>query len=66
MLIIIHLLSKLKFSFQLLATIMSLRLLLDNDKLMGPNFDNWYRKLRIILEHDRILYMINDPTPEKV
>ena len=44
---------------------MLLRSLLDNDKLMGPNFDSWYRKLRIILEHERILYMINDPAPEE-
>ena len=44
---------------------MSLRSLLDNDKLVDPNFDNWYRKLIIVLEHERILYVINDPAPEE-
>ena len=53
------------FSFQIMATHMSLRSLLDNDKLMGPNFDSWYRKLRIVLEHERILYVIIDPAPEE-
>ena len=38
--------------------------LLDSDKLMRPNFDNWYQKLRIVLEHKRILYVIMDPAPK--
>ena len=41
-----------------------LRSLLDNEKLKGPNFDSWYRKLRIVLEHERILYVITDLAPE--
>ena len=48
-----------------MATTLSLRSFLDNDKLMGPNFDSWYRKLKIILEHERILYVVTDPAPEK-
>ena len=48
-----------------MATNMSLRSLLDNDKLMGSNFDSWYRKLRIVLEHERTIYEINDPAPEE-
>ena len=43
---------------------LSLRSLLDNEKLKGPNFDNWYRKLRIILEHEWIIYVITNPVPE--
>ena len=43
---------------------LSLRSLLDNEKLNGPNFDSWYRRLRIVLEHERILYMISDLVPE--
>ena len=39
--------------------------MLDNDKLVGPNFDSWYRKLKIVLEHEWILYVITDPAPEK-
>ncbi len=49
-----------------MATNLSLRSLLDNDKLTGPNFNNWLRKLKIVLEHERILYMITDPAPEQL
>ena len=48
-----------------MSTNLSLRSLLDSDKLTGPNFDNWYRRLRIVLEHERILYVITDPAPEQ-
>ena len=48
-----------------MATSLSLRSLLDNDKLVGPNFGSWYRKLKIVLEHERILYVIMDPAPEE-
>ena len=48
-----------------MATTLSLWSLLDNDKLMGPNFDSWYRKLKIVLEHERILYVVTDPAPEE-
>ena len=43
---------------------LSLQSLLDSDKLKGPSFDSWYQKLRIVLEHEHILYVITDPTPE--
>ena len=49
-----------------MATTLSLRSLLDNDKLMGPNFDSWYRKLKIILKHEQILYVVMDPAPEEL
>ena len=42
-----------------------LRSLLDSEKLTKFNFDNWYWKLKIILEHEWILYVIIDPTPEE-
>ena len=48
-----------------MSTNLSLRSLLDSDKLTDPNFDNWYRRLRIVLEHERILYVITDPAPEQ-
>ena len=48
-----------------MATTLSLRSLLDSDKLMGSNFDSWYRKLKIVLEHERILYVMIDPAPEE-
>ena len=47
-----------------MSTSLSLRSLLDNEKLTGPNFDSWYRRLRIVLEHEWISYVIIDPTPE--
>ena len=47
-----------------MSTSLSLRSLLDNEKLTGPNFDSWYRRLRIVLGHERISYVIIDPTPE--
>ena len=43
-----------------MASSLSLHSLLDGDKIMEPNFDNWYRKLRIVLKHERILYVIID------
>ena len=48
-----------------MSTNLSLRSLLDSDKLSGPNFESWFRKVRIVLEHERILYVITDPAPEQ-
>ena len=48
-----------------MTTTLSLQSLLDSDKLMGSNFDSWYRKLKIILEHEQILYMLTDSAPEE-
>ena len=48
-----------------MANTLSLHLLLDSDKLIGPNFDSWYRKLKIMLEHERILYVLTDQVLEE-
>ena len=48
-----------------MASNLSLRSRLDNEKLMGPNYDNWYRKLKVVLEYERILYVFTDPAPEE-
>ena len=48
-----------------MATTLSLRSLLDSDKLMGSNFDSYYRKLKIILEHEWILCVLTDLAPEE-
>ncbi|XP_073116187.1 uncharacterized protein [Elaeis guineensis] len=48
-----------------MANTLSLCSLLDSNKLIRLNFDSWYRKLKIILEYERILYMLTDPTPEE-
>ena len=43
----------------------SLYMLLDSNKLIGPNFDSWYRKLKIVLEYERILYVLTDEAPKE-
>ena len=48
-----------------MANSLSLCTLLDNDKLYGPNFDSWCQKLKIVLEHEWILYVILDPALEE-
>ena len=48
-----------------MANTLSLRTLLDSDKLTGPNFDSWCQKLKIVLEHERILYVLTDQAPEE-
>ena len=47
-----------------MASNLSLWSLLDSEKVTELNFDNWYRKLKIVQEHERILYMIMDSAPE--
>ena len=48
-----------------MANILSLRSLLDSDKLIGPNFNSWNQKLKIVLEYERILYVLTDLTPKE-
>ena len=40
-------------------------MLFRSDKLIGLNFDSWYRKLKIVLEHERILYILMDEAPKE-
>ena len=48
-----------------MANTISLRMLLDSDKLTGPNINSWYRKLKIVLEYERILYILTDEALEE-
>ena len=48
-----------------MANTLSLRSLLDSDKLTGSNFDSWYRKLKIVLEYEKILYVLMAQAPEE-
>ena len=48
-----------------MANNVSLHSLLDSDKLIKPNFDSWYRKLKMILGHERIFYVITGPAPKE-
>ena len=43
---------------------LSLRSVLEKDKLTGTNFLDWYRNLRIVLKHERKLYVLEQPIPE--
>ncbi|XP_070014853.1 uncharacterized protein [Nicotiana sylvestris] len=42
----------------------SLRGILETNKLVGPNFDDWYRNLRIILMHEKLIDVIDKPAKE--
>ena len=44
---------------------MSLRSILEKDKLNGTNFLDWYRNLRIVLRHERKEYILDQPIPEE-
>nr|XP_033511229.1 uncharacterized protein LOC117275999 [Nicotiana tomentosiformis] len=40
-------------------SVMSLREILETNNLVGPNFDGWYRNLRIVLMHEKLIDVIN-------
>ena len=44
---------------------LSLRSFLEKDKLVGTNFLDWFRNLRIILKHEKKLYVLDQPIPEE-
>ena len=44
---------------------LSLRSILEKDKLNGTNFLDWYINLRIILKQERKEYILNQPVPNK-
>ena len=48
-----------------MANTLTLCSLLDSDKLIEPNFDSWYQKLKIVLEHEKILYVLTDQASEE-
>ncbi|KAK8555327.1 hypothetical protein V6N12_009475 [Hibiscus sabdariffa] len=43
----------------------SLRSLLEKEKLNGINFLNWFRNLRIVLKQERKEYVIEEPVPDE-
>jgi hypothetical protein len=43
---------------------LSLRSILDKDKLTGFNFLDWYRNLRIVLKHEKKAYVLEGPVPD--
>ncbi|KAK8640285.1 hypothetical protein V6N13_008044 [Hibiscus sabdariffa] len=45
--------------------LISLRSLLEKEKLNGINFLNWFRNLRIVLKQERKEYVIEKPVPDE-
>ena len=43
----------------------TLRSILEKDKLNSKNFLDWYRNLRIVLKHERKLYVIDQAIPDE-
>ena len=44
---------------------MSLRSVLEKDKLIRTNFLDWFRNFRIVLKQERKLYVLDEPLPEE-
>ena len=44
---------------------LSLRSVLEKDKLNGTNFLDWHRNLRIVLMQERKLYVLYEPIPKE-
>ena len=42
-----------------------LQSILDKEKLSGTNFLDWHRNLRIVLKHDKKLYVLETPVLEE-
>ncbi|OIT20602.1 hypothetical protein A4A49_37387 [Nicotiana attenuata] len=40
-------------------SVISLHEILETNKLIGPNFDGWYRNLRIVLMHEKLIDVID-------
>ena len=49
-----------------MSTIANLRSILDANKLIGANFMDWLRNLRIVLKAERITYVLDGPLPESL
>ena len=48
-----------------ISSALSLRSILEKDKLNGTNFLDWFRNLRIVLTQERKLYVLENPSPEE-
>ncbi|KAJ8747035.1 hypothetical protein K2173_003387 [Erythroxylum novogranatense] len=46
-----------------MSTNLTLKSILDVNKMTGPNFSDWLRNLRIILRQEKKLYVPNNPAP---
>jgi hypothetical protein len=41
-----------------------LRSLIEKEKLFETNFLDWHRNMRIVLAHEKKLYVLDEPIPE--
>jgi hypothetical protein len=46
------------------TTSFALRPILDRERLNGNNFIEWFRNLRIVLTHDKKMYVLETPFPD--
>ena len=49
-----------------MASSLSLRSILDTNKLTGPNYVDWLRNLKIVLNQENLSYIIESPEPKKL
>ena len=47
-----------------MASSLSLRSILDSNKLIGQNYVDWLRNLKIVLNQEKLSYILNTPDPE--
>ena len=50
----------------LMASSLSLRGILDANKLIGSNYVDWLKNLRIILTQEKISYILDTPAPDSL
>ena len=47
-----------------MASSLSLRSILDSNKLTGPNYVDWLRNLKIVLSQEKLFYILDTPPLE--
>ena len=47
-----------------MASSLSLRSILDANKLTGPNYVDWLRNLKIVLSQEKLSYILDTPSLE--
>ncbi|XP_075499127.1 uncharacterized protein LOC142537501 [Primulina tabacum] len=48
-----------------MSTRNQLSIILDQNKLTGPNYDDWFRNLKIVLNSERIAYVLDKKPPKE-
>ena len=50
----------------LMASLLSLRDVLNTNKLIGPNYIDWLKNLRIVLTQEKVFYILDTLTPDSL